>query len=61
MNNLIIMLVFVFATLVLFACLPPKRAYLAVKCFKLIASVFPISKICDALIAYYNNKKNVRF
>lgn len=57
MTNLMILLCFVFMVLVLFACLPPKRAYVAARCFKLVASAFSITKICDAIIAYYSTKK----
>ncbi|SHL77948.1 hypothetical protein SAMN05444366_1528 [Flavobacterium saccharophilum] len=56
MNNLIIMSCLVCFLIVLFACLPAERAYRAAKCFKLVASAFSISKICDAIISYYRNK-----
>ncbi len=58
MNNLIIIFAFVLAILLLFAFLPPKRAYRAARCFKLVAGVFPLSKICDALIVYFNRIKH---
>lgn len=57
MNNLIIILCFAFALIVLFACLPPKRAYVSARCFKIVASAFSISKVCDAVIEYYKNRR----
>lgn len=57
MSDLMIIACLIFALIVFFACLPPKRAYVAARCFKLVASAFSISKICDAIINYYRNKK----
>jgi hypothetical protein len=57
MNDLTIVLTFVLAMLVLFASLPPKRAYVAAKCFRMVIGVLPISKICEAVIEYFNSKK----
>ncbi|WP_406845382.1 hypothetical protein [Flavobacterium soyae] len=57
MTAIIIISCLVFALNVLFACLPPKRAYVAAKCFKIVASAFSIGKVCDALVAYYKSKK----
>jgi hypothetical protein len=57
MSNLIIVLTFVLVLLVLFACLPPKRAYDSANCFKIVAGAFSINKLCEALIEYFKNKK----
>lgn len=57
MSNLIIVLTFVLVLLVLFASLPPKRAYDAVNCFKILAGAFSINKLCEALIEYFKNNK----
>jgi UPF0716 family protein affecting phage T7 exclusion len=55
MNSLIIIPGFVLAVLFLFAALPAKRAYTAARCFKIVASAFSISKICEAIIEYFRN------
>ena len=60
MNNLKTILIFVYALLLLFAVLPQKNAYVAARCFKIVASAFSISKMCEALIAYFNRNKNDR-
>lgn len=57
MTDLMIIACLIFALNVLYAFLPPKRAYVSAKCFKIVASAFSISKICDAIITYYKNKK----
>jgi hypothetical protein len=57
MTDLMIIACIIFALIALFACLPEKRAYVSVECFKIVASAFSIGKICDAIIAYYKNKK----
>jgi hypothetical protein len=57
MNNLIIVLTFFLVLLVLFACLPTKRAYVAAKCFKSVIGAFPIDKICEVIIEYFKNNK----
>lgn len=57
MYYLIIILTFVLVLLLVLASLPEKRATLATKCVKSILSVFPITKICEALIAYFNRNK----
>lgn len=57
MTNLMIILCFIFALIVFFACLPPKRAYVSARCFKIVASAFSIGKVCEAVIEYYKNRK----
>lgn len=52
-----IVLTFVVVLIILFAILPPKRAYVAAKCFKMVIGVLPISKICEAAIEYFKNNK----
>jgi hypothetical protein len=57
MTDLMIIACLIFALIALFACLPRKRAYDSAECFKIVASAFSISKICEAIIAYYKRRK----
>jgi hypothetical protein len=57
MNNLIIILTFFVVLVVLFWIMPNKKAEVVTKCLTSLLQVLPISKICNAIMAYYENKK----
>jgi hypothetical protein len=37
--------------------MPNKKAEVVTKCLTSLLQVFPVSKICNAIIAYYESKK----
>lgn len=56
MNNLIILLTFFVVLVVLFWIMPSKKAKTVTQCLTSLIQVLPVSKVCSAIIAYYENK-----
>lgn len=56
MNNLIILLAFLLLLMILLWIMPTKKAKVVTECMTSLLQVFPVSKICNAIIAYYENK-----
>lgn len=57
MNNLVIILTFFVVLVVLFWIMPNKKAKVVTECLTSLMRAFLVSKICDAIIAFYENKK----
>lgn len=58
MNDLKATMIFVLVLVVLFWIMPDKKGKSVAGNIKTMFGILPISKVCEALIAYFNDKKN---